>query len=320
MWIWLALFLSFLPAIGLPAMLFLRVLDRGEREKLKSALAQIDPTDPVVTTRVHLDTTPPERRPLERLVDHLPTVGSLRGAARDAVLRKPATLIAAVCLMTLAGVLFGSMLRYMLGPIAILLGALAGAALPFVYVRRAANKFTAAFEEQLPDALEFLSRSVRTGNALAISMEMLIPETSEPLRSEFQRIAREQALGASLEAALKGLVKRVPILEVRFFVAAVLLHRETGGNLGEILMKLSRSVRERLRLKGQVRAASAQGRLTALVLSILPIAVVLLMNVISPEYFTTMTRERIGRMMLVGALLSQVIGYCFMKSIVNIEV
>jgi len=320
MLIWLALFLSFFVAIAFPAMLTLRVIDRAERDKLKTALARIDPAEPVVTSRVVVETAPRAATPIERLVDRLPSMGALRGAARDAALRKPGRLAAAIVLMSLAGLLIGAALRNTLGFVAIPFGALAGAILPFWYLRRAARKFIIAFEEQLPDALDFLARSVRTGNALSISLEMLIPETHEPVRSEIQRVAREQALGASLEAALRGLVQRVPILEVRFFVAAVLLHRETGGNLGEILMKLSRSVRERLRLKGQVKAASAQGRLTATVLSLLPIAVIIVMNLLSPAYFATMTAEPIGRLLLLAAVVSQIIGYCCMKSIVDIEV
>jgi tight adherence protein B len=187
-------------------------------------------------------------------------------------------------------------------------------------LRRASAKRLAALEEQLPDALDFLARSVRSGNALSVSFETLIPETAEPLRSEFVRLTREQALGASLESALRGLVARAPMVELRFFVAAVLLHRETGGNLSDILTKLSQSIRERLRLRGQVQAASAQGRLTARVLTILPFAVVVGMKIISPAYFSVMTDEPVGRALLAAALVSEVIGFCVMKRIVDIEV
>ena len=167
--------------------------------------------------------------------------------------------------------------------------------------------------------MDFLARSLRVGNALTISLEMMIPETTEPLRSEFLRVTRELAFGAPLDVALKQLLARVPLVEVRFLAAAILLQRETGGNLGEILDKLSLSVRERLRLKRQVNAASSQGRLTARVLSILPVVVFAMILVISPEYMHTMTHQPVGRAMLMAAVLAQFAGYLCMKKITNIE-
>ena len=203
---------------------------------------------------------------------------------------------------------------------AVALAALASGAAPVLLLRRRSERQLRAFEQQLPDAVEFLARSVRTGNAFAVSLEMLISEAAEPVRSELLRVTREHALGAPLETALRKLVARVPLLELRFFVAAVLLQRETGGNLAEILDKLSWSIRERLRLKAQVRATSAQGRLTARILSILPGVVLLLMSVISPKYTGTMTSDPAGRAILLGAVVSQLIGYGIMKRITNIEI
>ena len=166
------------------------------------------------------------------------------------------------------------------GPVGPVLGALLLGAVPFLYLLHRTSKTMRAFQEQLPDAIDFLARSVRTGNAFSITLELLIPETTEPLRSEFLKVSRELALGSALDVALKNLVARVPLLELRFFVAAVLLQRETGGNLAETLNKLSFSIRERLRLKSQIQAASSQGRLTARVLTVLPVALALIMNMI----------------------------------------
>ena len=148
---------------------------------------------------------------------------------------------------------------------------------------------------------------------------MLVAETSEPVRSQFLSVTRELALGAPVELALKGLFRRTPILELRFFVAAVLLQRETGGNLGEILDKLSSAIRERLQLKAKIKASSAQGRLTARILSVLPVAVLFLIQLISPMYLRTMTGDPSGRMMLMAAVIAQVIAYVCMRKITNIE-
>jgi tight adherence protein B len=200
------------------------------------------------------------------------------------------------------------------------IGALLFAALPHLYFARKHRARMTAIEEQFPDALDFIARSVRAGNALSISLEMLAGEASEPLRSEFLKVSREQALGASLDAALGNLVSRVPLVETRFFVSAVLLQREAGGNLAEVLSRLANSVRDRLRLRGHVRAVSGQGRLTAAILTVLPIVVVVLLKILSSRYLEGLTGDPRGRMLLGAAVLSQILGYLSMRKIVNIEV
>jgi tight adherence protein B len=208
----------------------------------------------------------------------------------------------------------------MFGPASLLMGALGFAALPRLYSSRKERLRRSAIEEQFPDALDFLARSVRAGNALSISLETLAGEAREPLRSEFLKVSREQALGASLETALGNLLGRLPLVETRFFVSAVLLQREAGGNLAEVLSRLANSVRERLRLRGHVRAVSGQGRLTAAILTVLPIVVIALLRILSPKYLDALTGDPRGRMLLGAAVLSQILGYLCMKKIVNIEV
>ena len=134
------------------------------------------------------------------------------------------------------------------------------------------------------------------------------------------KITREMALGAGLEDALHGLIARVPLLEVRMFVAAVLLQRETGGNLSEVLSKLAISVRERLRLRGQVKAASGQGRLTAMVLTFLPLGTLLMLKLVSPAYINGLTNDPVGRNLLGAAIVSQILGYMVMQRMIKVEV
>ena len=143
-------------------------------------------------------------------------------------------------------------------------------AVPLVYGSNTRKARIAELEAQLPDALDFLARSMRAGHAFTISLEMVGEEIHDPLGQELRALSTSRTLGASLERSLASFAKRVPIPDVRFFSSAVLLQRQTGGNLGEMLNRLSHIIRERFRLKGQVKAVSAHGRLTATILTLLP--------------------------------------------------
>lgn len=222
--------------------------------------------------------------------------------------------------MAFAGFLLGTKLMSTFGTAAPLFGAAGFGAMPWRQRARKRKKRLSMIEEQFPEALDFVARCVRAGNALSVALELLGTEAVDPLQSEILRLNREMALGASLEDGLNGLADRIPLVEVRFFVSAVLLQRETGGNLSEVLGKLAVSVRERLRLRGQVRASSGQARLTAIVLTVLPVATVVMMKVISPTYIDSMTNDPVGRELLGAGALSQFVGYLVMRKIVNFEV
>lgn len=198
--------------------------------------------------------------------------------------------------------------------------ALLGGALPYFYVRRKARKRMAEMEEQLPEALDFLARSMRAGHAFTISLEMLGEELPDPLGQEYRTLFNEQNLGAPIDIALQNFTVRVPLLDARFFCSAVLLQRQTGGNLSEILTRLSYLIRERFRLRGQVKAASSHGRMTAAVLSALPIVTVLGLMVVAPGYLNGMAADPDGRIMIAGAVVGQVLGHYCIRKIVNIKV
>ncbi|MGH9618079.1 MAG: type II secretion system F family protein [Bryobacteraceae bacterium] len=198
--------------------------------------------------------------------------------------------------------------------------ALIAGSLPFLTVWRQRAKNIAAFEKQFPEALDFLARSMRAGHAFSIALEMLGADSPEPVASAFRRVSNDLKLGASLEAALKKLMVIIPLLDVRFFVSSVLLQQDTGGNLGEILNKLAHVIRERFRLKGAVKAASAHGRITGLVLFLMPVAVTLLLMVTSPAYLKQLWADPAGRMMAYAAMGGQVVGYFVIQKIVNIKV
>jgi tight adherence protein B len=197
---------------------------------------------------------------------------------------------------------------------------LALATLPYFYVRRTRTKRLAKLEEQFPEALEFLARSMRAGHAFTISLEMLGEELPEPLGQEFRTLFNEQNLGAALEVALTNLANRVPLLDMRFFASSVLLQKQTGGNLAEILTRLAEVIRERFRLKGQVKAASAHGRLTATILMLMPIFTMFALLVVSPGYLQGMAKDSDGRYLIAFAILGQLLGNYFIRRIINIKV
>lgn len=198
--------------------------------------------------------------------------------------------------------------------------ALLGSLIPLLLVLRKRAKSIAAFEEQFPEALDFLSRSMRAGHGFSVALEMLGTDSPDPLGSAFRRVSNDLQLGSSLEVALSKLNILVPIVDVRFFVSSVLLQQETGGNLGEILSKLAFIIRERFRLRGQVKAASAHGRITGVVLVLMPLGVTGFMMMTSPEYIHELVIDDLGKKLVYGAVIGQIIGYFVIRKITNIKV
>jgi tight adherence protein B len=223
------------------------------------------------------------------------------------------------CLLGFAG---GVILGWMLTSSVIMAVALGGvaAAAPVFYIYRKRKARLHRFEELFPDALEFVSRSMRAGHAFSVSLEMIHREFQEPVAGEFRRTFEEHNLGLPIEIALQKLAKRVPSLDVHFFVSAVLLQKRTGGNLAEILDKLAYVIRERFKLRGRIRAVSAHGKMTATALSCIPIAVSILMFYTNPDYVKFFFTDEIGNIMLGSAISLQLIGYLVMQKIVKIEV
>jgi tight adherence protein B len=202
----------------------------------------------------------------------------------------------------------------------VVLLATAGVSIPILFVWRRRKKRLAQFEAQLPDALDFIARSMRAGHGLAISIELLAADAPEPLASDFRRVASEVTLGSSLESALLRLGEQVPLVDVRFFTSAVSLQQQTGGNLSEILGKLAHMIRERFRIKADVRGVTAHGRMTALALFFLPVVVGLLLHFMNPAYLDKFAMEPEGRALLIGAACGEVIGNLIVWRMVNFKI
>ena len=198
--------------------------------------------------------------------------------------------------------------------------ALGVGSIPLLMVLRKRTARMARFEELFPESLEFVARSMRAGHAFSVSLEMIHREFPEPVSGEFRRTFEEHNLGLPIEVALQKLAKRVPSLDVHFFVSAVLLQKRTGGNLAEILDKLAYVIRERFKLRGRIRAVSAHGKMTATALSCIPIAVAVLMFYTNAEYVKFFFTDDVGQIMLGSAVALQLIGYGIMQKIVKIEV
>jgi tight adherence protein B len=200
------------------------------------------------------------------------------------------------------------------------LPALLSSGLPLAVVARKRSARIHRFEEQFPESLEFVARSMRAGHGFSVSLEMIHREFQEPLAGEFRRTFEEHNLGMPLELALEKLGQRVPLLDVQFFVSAVMLQKRTGGNLAEILDKLAYIIRERFKLRGRIRAISAHGRMTGMALTCIPIGVAVLMFWVNPDYVRFFFTEETGNYMMGGAVLLQILGYLIIQKIVSIEI
>jgi tight adherence protein B len=200
------------------------------------------------------------------------------------------------------------------------LGFAAGASIPFLYVRQRRVSRLHKFEEHFPEALDLISRAIRAGHAFSAGMKMAADELSEPVGPEFKKTFEEHNFGMSLKDALAHLSVRVPLLDVRFFATAVLIQKETGGNLSEILDNLAAVVRERFKVRRQVRVHTAHGRFTGYVLLAIPAFLSLALSFINPEHMNMLFKDRIGQMMIVAAIVMQLFGWIWIKRIVKIEV
>lgn len=201
-----------------------------------------------------------------------------------------------------------------------LAGAAALAAVPYLYVVRARDKRMTRFDEQLPDALDLMGRALRAGHAFPTALKMVADEASEPLASEFAVVFDEVNFGIAMQDALMNLATRVPSTDLRYFVIAVLIQRETGGNLSELLSNISKIIRDRIKLLGQVRVLSAEGKMSAWVLGLLPFGAALMIQLGNPEFLEVLYTDPAGRKMIAFCLVMMVLGVLAMRKIIKIRV
>jgi len=230
---------------------------------------------------------------------------------------KPSALFGIGLFVGLIGAIFsGWFLNLYIAPIM----ALGCFSAPFLWLFHKRNSRLKKFAAQLPDAMELVARALRAGHSLAAGMHVVAEEMPAPICKEFGRVYEEQNLGIPLEESLKGMCDRVPNLDLRFFVTSVAIQRQTGGDLAEILDRIGYVIRERFKILGQVKALTAEGRLSGIVLIALPIGLFLLMLVMKPDYIELLWKDEMGVKMSIGAVVLMLIGSYAIKKIIDIKV
>ncbi len=237
----------------------------------------------------------------------------------QAGIQRPLGLFVLVSILLVIGTyLIGSWItpyHFILIPVAVLLGSL-----PFLYIYSKKNRRMKKFENQLPDAMDLIARSLKAGHAFSSGLKMVGDEFSDPVGTEFDKTVNEINLGVGVVEALKNLLNRVDCPDLNFFVISVVIQRETGGNLAEILENISHLIRERFKLHGRIRILSAEGTLSAIILTALPFVISFALALINPEYIKTLIADPLGNIMIGLALLLIIMGYFTMRRMVKIEV
>jgi len=297
----------------LPAMLAQRKL-QGRLDELSAPL-----DEPTLTGNLVKMSDAGPLPALERMI-----TGTERGSAFSRWIEQSGMKVSISGVLLVATVLgaVGALLVTMLtrSPMGIPAGFAIGFALPFMLLKFKRTKRLRAFEEMFPEALDLIARALKAGHAFATGLKMAADELSEPVGPEFRKTFDEQNFGLPLKDALENLTLRIPILDVRFFATAVLIQRETGGNLSEILENLAHVVRERFKILRQVRVYTAHGRLTGYVLLALPAVLAIALSFINPEHMNMLFREHMGQILLMVAIGMQFAGYIWIRQVVKIEV
>jgi tight adherence protein B len=195
-----------------------------------------------------------------------------------------------------------------------------GATLPYLYVRRRRTKRFNAFEELLPEAIDLVGRALRAGHPLSAGFKMAADDGPEPVASEFRRVFEEQRFGLPVQDSLLSMADRVNLVDVRILVTAILIQREVGGNLAEILDNLAAVVRARFTIRRQIRVYTAQGRMTGYLLSALPLILFALLYTINAQYMSILFTDPIGKILVAVALSMQFIGFLWIRKIIKIEI
>ncbi len=216
------------------------------------------------------------------------------------------------------GAVLGVVLRMHLAVVPVVAAGMA--TLPFLWVLWRRRRRLKQFAVQLPDALDMLGRALRAGQSLGAGFSLVSSEMSAPLGKEFGRVFEEQNLGVSLDESLDNLTTRIPNLDLKFFVTAVILQRQTGGDLAEILDKIAGLIRERFQIWGQIQALTGEGRLSGVVLMALPVVLFLAVYKLNPDYIMVLFTDPLGKKMLAVAIFLQVLGALAIRKIVNIKV
>ncbi len=256
---------------------------------------------------------------LQRLLSYVAIAQRIDVRLRQAGVEMKVSAFALLSLALFAlGALAGLLLHWhpvLTAALAVLLGLM-----PNVVIDIKRRRRMRAFTAQFPDALEMFARSLRAGHSFTGAIQLVSQEMPHPMGTEFRQVFDEQNLGVPLREALTGMTRRVDSLDARFFVTAILIQRETGGNLAEIIDKIAHVIRERFRIQGQLKVFTAQARMTGLILSLLPIGVALAIAALNPEYLKPLWTERAGKFLIALAISMQITGALVIRKIIRIKI
>ena len=256
---------------------------------------------------------------LDNLLRRSPRIASLQQMLEQADVKSRAGNVLLLCVM--CGAALGLVVWLFSGfPQMAWLGVLLGMFLPYSYANYKRSKRFQKFEELFPEAIDTLARAVRAGHAFTTALELIANEIADPVASEFRKLFEEQKFGLPVRDALINLTERVPLVDVKFFVTAVMLQRETGGNLAEILDNLSYVIRERFKIMRQVRVHTASGRMTMMLLMGLPPVIIITMQVLNPSFIRPLFDDPIGHILLVVGITLQTVGYFVIRKVIQIQV
>jgi tight adherence protein B len=256
---------------------------------------------------------------LQHILLSIPRIHSLdRLLMQTGLSMKLMTFIGLTFACALAGLFIARFLGLSL-VFSIVLLLLAGS-LPYFYLLYLKDKRLRKFDEQLPDALDLIGRGIRAGHALPSALKMVADEMANPIADEFRITFDEVNYGFSMQEALTNLATRVPSTDLQYFVVAVVIQRETGGNLAELLDSISALIRERHKLYGTIRVLSAEGKLSAWILTLLPIVLALIINLINPTFMEVLWKDDVGIKMVIGVVILMILGILWMRKIIKIRV
>ncbi len=256
---------------------------------------------------------------LDRLLLALPRVSTLDRLVEQAGLDFGISRILGIALATLLGVLLLALVAGAPWPLGMLLGLMA-AMLPFIWLGWMRSRRVAELESQMPDAIDLIARAMRAGHALPAALQMVGEESPDPLAAEFRIVHDEINFGLGLDEAFRNLSQRVPSDDMRYLVIAVLLQRETGGNLAEVLGNISRLIRDRFKLLGKVRVLAAEGKLSAWILGLLPIVVAGAISLVNPKFMSLLWTDPVGLNLIYLCCGLYVIGALWMVKLIRIRV
>ena len=308
-------FAAYFATTHLPGMLAARKLDQRLKEVSSDPKDLIPAGDSSIVKREKAGPLPG----IDRLFS-----GTVAGTwlsrliEQSGVRTTPGAIVLFSLLLAIGGTFLASLFIHQ--PLALPIFTILGGVAPYAFLVHRRGSRLKRFEEQFPEALDLLSRGIRAGHAFQTAMGMVADELPEPVGPEFKKTFDQQNFGLPLRDALNELADRIAILDVRFFVTAVLIQRDTGGNLAEILDNLAHVVRERFKIRRQIRVHTAHGRFTGYVLLALPAALAVALSFINPEHMQLLFHEHMGQLMLIGAIVMQTIGYIWIRQVIKIEV